>query len=229
MRYETIDDTSHIWCDEGESEREVLRAITNATFETAATGGMGLLHYDKSTILPDELLDQMIRIDDDHVLHLDYVQGRAVKTILDRVEPGHFALDNWLFERDRGKPDTMLDRAKEILGGSNVTGQGSTGSTYQGESLDIVAKSHFQVERNPGEDDWSFRQRIFVDHYDTNSEEALCFILGGTFGDFDEMDAMLVTINAATFGTVYGRRRFATGFADDPLVMRRDRQHSSAR
>jgi hypothetical protein len=222
MRYETTEGTTHIWCDEGESERDVLRAIANATFETAAAVGMGLMHYNPDTVLPEEYLERVVNLDGDRVLSMEYVEGRQVKTSIDRVEPGHFTLQNYSFERDRGAPDTMLNRAIEILGGAEATGHQSTMQMFEGENLDQRAKARYGIERNAGETDWEFRKRIFLDFFDQD-QDALTFCLGGTIGDLDDMDGMLVVINADTFGTRHGRQRFVDGFAADPLVMRKER------
>lgn len=220
MRYETIDGITNIWCADGESELDVLRAIANAAFETAGAVGMGVIQFDPNTILPVEFLEKIITLDDDEVLYMDYVQGRQVKTTLTRVEPGRFVLDNYNFERDRGAPDVMLNRAMEILAGADVTSKQLTANLFEGETLDRRANERYSIVRNPGESDWELRQRIFLESYDDDPDGTLSFVLGGTIGDYDELDMMLVLINANTFGTVHGRRRFCTGFAADPLVMR---------
>lgn len=222
MYYDTTEGTTHIWCDEGESERDVLHAIANATFETAAAVGMGLFHYNPDTILPDEYLDRIINLDADRVLDMEYVEGRQVKTYLDRVEPGHFTLQNYSFERDRGTPDTMLNRAIEILGGAKMTGQQPTMQMFEGENLDRRVKERYGIERKAGETDWEFRKRVFLDFYDED-QDALTFCLGGTIGDLDYMDSMLIIINAENFGTRPGRQCFVDGFAGDPMVMRKER------
>ncbi len=222
MRYETTEGTTHIWCDEGESERDVLRAIANATFETAAAVGMGLVHYNPDTVLPEEFLDNVVNLNSNRVLNMEYVEGRQVKTFIDRVEPGHFTLENYSFERDRGAPDTMLNRAAEILGGATTTGHQSTMHMFEGENLDRRVLERYRTERQPGESDWEFRKRVFMDFYETD-QDALTFCFGGTIGDLDDLDAMLIMINADTFGTRHGRQRFVDGFAADPLVMRKER------
>ena len=223
MHFETINGSTHIWCDEGESERDVLRAIASATFETAAAVGLGLLHYNPNTVLPDEFLDRAVNLDADWVLELDYVEGRQVKTYLERFEPGHFNLQDYVFERDRGAPDTMLNRAIEILGGAKATGHQSTMHMFEGDNLDRRLKERYGIERNSGETDWEFRKRVFLDFYDEDPDGALTFCLGGTIGDLDDLDGMLVVINAGTFGSRHGRQQFIDGFAADPLVMRKER------
>ena len=224
MRYETIEGTTHIWCDEGESEQDVLRAIANATFETAGAIGLGLLHFNGETTLPEDFLDQAIDLTGSLALNLDYVQGRQVKTCINRVGDGdgHFTLANRLFERDRGAPDTMLTRAQAILAGAEVTGTQSTMHMFEGNSLDVRVQERYRIDRLPGETDWELRQRVFLDFYEED-QGALEYLLGGTIGDFDDVDMLLMVLNAESFNSRHGRQRFIDGFAGDPLEDRKQR------
>jgi len=225
MRYEYEQEQTHIYCGKLESERKVLRAIAKATFETVAAIRMGLLQYDSGTVMSDEQADSFIDLkNDDRVLSMDYVQGRQVKTFIARAGKKHFVLHNWSFERDRGKPQAMLDRAKELLGGLlggvEATGQASTMDMFKGENLDLRLKQ-FGLERLPGESDWNFRKRIFPDLYeDVDHEEAVMVLFGATIADLTELDALLMMTLTMEDTSRSGLIKFAEGFATDPIEMR---------
>jgi hypothetical protein len=227
MHFKNEEDGTHVYCDEGESEQDVLRAIAIASFSSAPSVGMGLLHFNKGSQLTPEQADRFIDNDTHYVLCMEYVEGRGVKTYLTRIEPGHFLCVDHIFERDRGPVSKMLEDAQALLGGNEPAELNSTMYLYEGEALDRRATEYFykandECKRKPGESDWDYRKRIFVDHHDLAPEEALYFIMGGTLADFDEMEMMLVLINADSFGSRSGRKRFADSLAGDPLKHRRN-------
>ncbi len=227
MHFKKEDDGTHVYCDEGESEQEVLRAIAIASFSSAPSGGMGLLHFNKDTQMTPEQADHFIGNDSHYVLYMEYVEGRGVQTRLTRIEPGHFLSVDHLYERDRGPISKMLEQAQALIDGVVPNDLNSTMYLYEGEALDRRAPEYFYqaddaYKRKPGESDWDYRKRIFVDHYDLAPDEALCFIMGGTLADFVEMEMMLVEINSLFFSSRSGRQRFADGFAGDPLKHRRN-------
>ena len=227
MHFNKESDGTHIYCDEDESEQDVLRAIAIASFSSAASGGMGLLHFNKGTQMTPEQADRFIGNDSHYVLYMEYVEGRGVQTRLTRIEPGHFLSVDHLYERDRGPINKMLEAAQALLSGQEPAEINSTMYLYEGEALDLRAPEYFYegddgAKRRDGETDWEYRKRIFVEFHDLAPDEALCFILGGTLADFDEMEMMLVLINAESFGSRAGRQRFADGFAGDPLEHRRN-------
>lgn len=227
MHFQKEPDGTHIFCDEGESEQDVLRAIAIASFSSAASGGMGLLHFNKGTQLTPEQADRFIGNDSHYVLYMEYVEGRGVQTRLTKIEPGHFLSVDHLFERDRGPISKMLEAAQALLSGQEPAEMNSTMYLYEGEALDMRSPEYFygagdDAKRHDGESDWDYRKRIFVDHYDLAPDEALCFIMGGTLADFVEMEMMLVEINSLFFSSRSGRQRFADGFAGDPLEHRRN-------
>lgn len=227
MHFKKEDDGTHVYCDEGESEQDVLRAIAIASFSSAPSGGMGLLHFNKGTQLTPEQADRFIDNDTHYVLYMEYVEGRGVQTRLTRIEPGHFLSVDHLFERDRGPVSKMLEDAQALLGGNVPAELNSTMYLYEGEALDRRASEYFYqaddaYKRKPGESDWDYRKRIFVDHHDLAPEEAMCFIMGGILADLDWMEMTLVEFNALWFSSRSGRQRFANGFAGDPLEHRRN-------
>ena len=118
MRYEKQDDTTHIFMEEGETELQVLQAIALASFELAQPVGMGIMHFKPGNKMTPENAGKYINLNPDNkgdALRMDYVEGRQCKTYIKRVESGHFKLSNNSYERDRGAPDEMLDRADEII------------------------------------------------------------------------------------------------------------------
>lgn len=98
----------HIYLDNSEDERNVLRAIAKASFETARPAGMGFLHFNAATSLTDEIVDRLIS---PNGVQMDYVEGRQCKTFIRKVDVGHFTMNAYLYERDRGNVDAMLESA----------------------------------------------------------------------------------------------------------------------
>ncbi|TSA56818.1 hypothetical protein D4R42_02815 [bacterium] len=134
MRYEKIEGITHIYIEEGETEQQILRVIVKASFELACAVGLGWLHFNGNQEMTDELADQFISLpsdDGDTVVQMDYVQGRQCKTYIKKVGDNHFILRNRSYERDRGTPEPMLDRAEEILGGKKSTDLASTNQRKQ--------------------------------------------------------------------------------------------------
>jgi hypothetical protein len=117
--FKTCKETTHIYIEEEETERQVLRAIVRASFNLAKPVGMGWLHYKSETAMTDEDADQYIslppRDSRDEVICMDYVQGRQCKTYINKVSDGHFLLSNQVYECNRGTPDIMLAQAEKLL------------------------------------------------------------------------------------------------------------------
>lgn len=228
MRHEKINGTTHIYVEKGETEQQVLRAIVKASFELARSAGMGWMHFNDSQKMTDEIVDQCITLkpryeSDKTVISMDYMQGRQCKTYVSRVEDGHFTLGNNSYERDRGVPDPMLDRAKEIIVGKQNTGLTSTSHMYKGESLTLRLKEYGFTRQN-GESDWNFRKRVFPELFKKDSDRAMEFLQGGSAAEWDEMDKMLYIILNAGDSDRNALMKFANGFAGDPLEMREKRK-----
>lgn len=117
MRYKTEDCVTRIYVESGEQETDVLTAIAKASFELAVPVGAGILHFQHDYELSDDDTSQILQAAAkmDQCLAMDYVQGRQCKTYLRKNDDGVICLSNNTYERDRGKPDAMLDRAIEIL------------------------------------------------------------------------------------------------------------------
>lgn len=232
MRHEKQNGTAHIFVENGETEQQVLRAIVKASFELARPAGMSWLHFNDSQQMTDEIADQCITLepryeDDNTVIDMDYVQGRQCKTYISRVEPGHFTLGNNSYERDRGVPDPMLDRAKEIISGKQSAGLASTSHMYKGESLTLRFKKYGFTRQN-GESDWNFRKRVFPDLFKMDGDRAMEFLQGASAAEWDEMDKMLSYLILVSESKGKPDRnalvKFAKGFAADPLEMRERRK-----
>ena len=230
MRYEKQNGTTHIYTENDETEQQVLRAIVKASFELARPDGMGWMHFKDSQQMTDEIADQYITpepryVDDTSVINMDYVQGRQCKTYVSRVEQGHFTLANQSYERDRGVPDPMLDRAKEFIAGKQSVGPASTNHMYRGESLTLRLKEYGFTRQN-GESDWNFRQRVFPDLFKMDGDRAMEFLQGGSAAEWDEMDKMLYLLLINDRNGKPDRNalvKFAKDFAADPLEMRQKR------
>jgi len=224
MWYEKVEENHHIHIEEGETEQQVLRAIVKASFELARPAGLGWMNFKKDTEISDEMADRCISLPPGFgglMIDMDYVQGRQCKTFIKKVADGHFQLSNHSYECDRGAPEPMLDRAKEILNGASPIKITSTVYVYQGASLDARLKE-YGFTRKEEESDWDFRKRIFPDLYEIDKDRALEFLMGASTAEWDEMDKMLVMAFAMeNRSDRQSLIKFARGFADDPIRMRK--------
>ena len=91
--------------------RDVLLAVARASYELAYPVGRGILQPYET---PVSELDFSKMLEKDG-LYMDYVCGRQCKTVVRIDENGRLILDAWLFERDRGSVESMLDVAKKDL------------------------------------------------------------------------------------------------------------------
>ena len=243
MRQEKIGEITHIYVEKGETEQLVLRAIVKASFELARPAGMGWMHFKSNQQMTDEEVDQFITLtprsaDDKSVVDMDYVQGRQCKTYISRVEEGHFTLANRSYERDRGTPDTMLNRAKEIVGTSlgNVFMQAKndidtefppTTHIYKGENLTLRLKEYGFTRQN-GESDWNFRKRIFPEMFKVDTNRAMEFLMGCSAAEWDGMNRLLY-LTFISMGELDNKKlvKFANGFHKDPLEIKEDQRRSA--
>lgn len=218
MRYETINGTTHIYVEKGETDQEVLRAIVKASFELARPAGLGWIHFNDEQGMTDEMADEFVDLSRDVVVSMDYVQGRQCKTVIFKEKKDHFTLNNNCFERDRGLPDTMLDRAKALLTGEETAAPTSE-NMYKGENLTLRLKE-YGYSRNQGESDWDFRKRVFPDLYQQDPDRALEFLMGSSAADWNDMEKILV-LALASKGVPSHQElvKFAEGFTADPLEM----------
>lgn len=223
MRYEKIDRTTHIYVEGGETEQQVLRSIVKASFELARPAGLGWLHFRDNQPMTDEDADHCINLPPDHggmVIEMDYVQGRQCKTYIQKIDEGHFTLFNNSYERDRGTPEPMLDRANEIISGKDNIGVASTNYMYKGESLTLRLKE-YGYTRKDGESDWDFRRRIFPDFYEQNAHSALEFLMGGSAAEWNEIDKVLCLLLVRKGKPNHHELvKFAKGFSIDPQTNR---------
>lgn len=224
MRFTRNNGGIFIFCENEETEQDVLRAIVKASFETAISFRMGLLHYNPDTILTDNDADGWIDLTQAHVLNLDYIEGRQVKTRIDRNEEGQLVLYEELYRMGRGAtPDVMLTRAQELLAGAEPKGHCDSYSfLFQGENLDLFLVE-MGMKRKTGESDWDFRKRIFPDMWAQDRDHAIMVLFGGfPLTDFNEGDHFLVLMLAGGPLSRTGLTDFAEGFAADPQLMRED-------
>ncbi len=232
MDYKKVDGVTHIYVGDGETERQVLRAIAKASFDLARPAGLGWLHFnDKEVVMLNEA-EMFISLPprySDIVVDMDYVQGRQCKTVIHKKGDGHFTLSNHLFERDRGTPEPMLEKAKKILVGKKSVGKksvglASTSHMYKGESLTLRLKE-YSFFRGSGENDWDFRKRVFPDMYQIDADRAMEFLVGSSAAEWEEMDKLLYLALASKGKPSHEELiRFAKGFAADPLQVRGQRE-----
>lgn len=227
MKHEKVNGVSHVYVENGEQEEQVLRAIVKASFQLARPVGMGWMNFKEEQSMTDADADGFIfkpLACDETVVKMDYVGGRQCKTYLRKVEDGHFTLFNGAYERDRGLPDQMFERAKEILGSKAEKAPVSSNYMYKGESLTLCLKE-YGYNRLPGESDWEFRQRIFPDFYLKSPDRALEFLMGASATEWGELERFLSLAFMAEGTKDPGRLEwFARGFAADPVIMREQRQ-----
>lgn len=170
MDVERKGDSHQIRLGEGENQEDVLRAIAVASFELARPAGRGRLHFDGGSTLRPEEADRYIRkVEKGLSLDMDYVEGRQVKTFVHTEGDGSLVFDSWLFEGDRGNPDPVFQRAKEILQSQHPSAAlpaelTTTQNQFREDSLTSRLKE-LGYERNPNETDEQFRGRIFPSLY----------------------------------------------------------------
>ena len=224
------DGARYIQVEDGEDARDVLRAIVIASFETASPIELGQLHFNSDQEMTPENADSFISLPPEYgnvVVNMDYVQGRMCKTTITQESEKLFTLDiNW-YERDRGVPEPMLDRAARILvlNSRDIPLDSSSVSkvktrSYKGENLELRLKE-CGFERGDGENDWGFRKRIFPDLYLKNPEMAMNFLFGANTSEWGEFDNFLYLAFLMENDTSYKNlKKFAEGFAADPMEMR---------
>lgn len=222
--YENIDGTTHIHVPKGSSDRDVLQAIVKASFHLARAAGLGRLHFDENQGMTDEDAAQFVNLSesrDNYVVGMDYIQGRQCKTYIFQEAPGHYTLDNGIFERDRGSLEPMLEFAKQLLAGNLPVGMADTSYVYIGENLD-KRLAEWGFTRINGETDWAFRKRVFPDLHEKDSGCAYEFLLGKSVAEWHEVEKVLVLgLGLESKGSPSRSEliKFAEGFASDPLEM----------
>ena len=184
------DNTYIIRPTEGEDLRSLLQAIAVASFEQSRPVSMGWYQFDAGTVITPEQADRFIQERDGKLaLHMDYVEGRQVKTIIEQDDEGNLSFDAWLYEKDRGNPEPMFIRAEEILKGRSRISMPpeivSTKNQFIGESLDLRVKK-YGFKRLPGESDIDFRKRLFPELHKIDRTRAFEFIWGQYAPEWDE-------------------------------------------
>ena len=225
MKFEKRDDGAHIYVQNNEGEFEVLRAIVQASFDSAVPVGMGFLNFDASHKLNRNDAEKMINKTDWNkpdtiVVSMDYVGGRQCKTVISRVEKNHFRIGTRLFERDRGNIEVMLALVNPLIEKDRKPGEKVDSSlTFVGESLDKKLQE-YGFKRNQNEDDWSFRKRIFPDLFAKCSGDprAIEFLYGKVVSQWNDMESMLA-MTAMMEPDHYHLKKFADGFGGDPMKM----------
>lgn len=226
MRFEKNDDGTHIHIENKEGEFEVLRAIVQASFDSAIAVGMGIMNYDKNHKLNRSDAGKFINKNQwdtpgSSVVDMDYVGGRQCKTFIKRISKNHFVIATRSFERDRGDITPMLNLANEIIAKESKPGdEVDSSSMFIGESLD-KRLAEYGFKRNAGEDDWTFRKRIFPELQlkCPGDPRAIEFLYGKAMDQLSTMEAMLALTVSMEKQTFYSLKKFADGFAADPLKM----------
>jgi len=221
MRFERHEDRIIITPDQGETQEQVLRAIAKAAFEDSFAVGMGVMHYDPDHVLTDEQADRFMQDSETAALNMRYVQGRQVKISVYAAEDDQLVIYLAEYERDhRATPDSMLNRAQEILAGDEPKGHIPYGYRFKGRNLDLFLVE-LGFERKPGESDWNFRKRIFPELWQQSRDNALMVLFGGyPLTDFNEIDQLLAMDLMMRNPGPAELAKFADGFAGDPLAHR---------
>lgn len=99
---------------------------------------------------------------------------------------------------------------------------------YKGEELDRKLKE-FNLTRNPDEDDWSFRRRVFLTLFRKDHELAFVFLMGGPRSEWNKIDALFYSFiahalfNDPKFQSGEAIERVVDRIPNDPLVARERR------
>ena len=221
MHYETIEGTTHIYVDEGEDRAAVLRALVLASFNMARPFGLSRVGFATDFRLTDDHVGLFIEDTGDpnsgsRVVRMEYIDGRQCATRIFSQGEGHFTLQNTVFEPDRGEPDPMLDYAKKLLAGVEVSDFPLTTHMFKGRSLELRLRE-WGIERQDGEDDWALRGRAFLAIFKQRPAFAFELVMGMCQSEMDEMDQILFTILMTdTAHTPAGLQRFVRQYGEDP-------------
>lgn len=195
MDVERKGESHQIRLGEGENQKDVLRAIAVASFELARPAGLGRRHFDGGSTLRPEQTDRYIREKEKGLsLDMDYVEGRQVKTFIHTEGDGSLVFDSWLFERDRGNPDPVFKRAKEILQSEHPSAAlpaelTTTQNQFREDSLTSRLKE-LGYDRNPRETDEQFRGRIFPSLYRRDVLLAGEYVFGKHEAEWDDSERL---------------------------------------
>lgn len=195
MDVERKGESHQIRLGEGENQKDILRAIAVASFELARPAGSGRLHFDGgSTLRPEEADRYIIKERAGPSLAMDYVEGRQVKTYIYTQDDGSLVFNSWLFERDRGNPDPVFKRAKEILQSEYPSAALpadliTTQNQFKDDSLTKRLKE-LGYERNPSETDEQLRGRIFPSLYRKDVLLAGEYVFGKHEAEWDDSERL---------------------------------------
>ena len=191
MDVERKGESHQIRLGEGENQKDVLRAIAVASFELARPAGLGRLHFNGgSTLRPEEADVYIMEEKEGLALAMDYVEGRQVKTYVHTQDDGNLVFHSRTFERDRGNPDPVFQRAKEILQNKHPsaalpTELTTTQNQFKDDSL-TKRLQELEYERNLGETDEQFRGRIFPSLYRRDVLLAGEYVFGKHEAEWDD-------------------------------------------
>jgi len=224
VRYEKIAGKYRVFCD-SKGQRDILRALVTAIFELSPfRGSLG-------ASLTAEQADDFIHLErESHrievrgpteayplpIADMDYVGDRVCKATLFKYSDGsftvHLARTRW--SQDREVLEILL-RGEQIISCTN---------TYEGSLLDSIVQ-RYGHSRCSGESDWEFRKRVFPALYPISPERALELLLGSRARYWHASDRVMAEHLFFQLKSPQSEqlRRFAEGFADDPLVIRNGR------
>ncbi|UCG50006.1 MAG: hypothetical protein JSU94_09510 [Phycisphaerales bacterium] len=93
---------------------KILETMARVSYESAKPPGStfsGLLDKESKEID----FSEFVNLKSSEVLDLDYVGERQCKTKVRRTDDGKYIFDAWLYEINRGKPETLLKQVKSTL------------------------------------------------------------------------------------------------------------------
>ena len=208
---------------EEENQRDVLRAIAVASFELARPAGMGRLRFDGGSTLRPEEADRYIRQEEKGLaLSMDYVEGRQVKTYVRTENDGNLAFDTLLFERDRGNPEPVFERAKEILQSEHPSSALPTELTttmdqFKGDSLTLRLKE-LDYPRVPEESDEQFRRRVFPTLFRKDAILAGEYAFGKHEPEWNDSERLIFTMLLMQRPTDQSLQKFAADLIKEDRV-----------
>jgi len=192
---------------------KLLVAMAKASFALAFPGGLEAREFKIDDELSEAEISERLH---DSMLELGYEKGRTCNTTL-TIKGGdvHMRLDEGM----RGHHLPIIEWGKAIFYG-RVPDKRLFHEALKRLSLNrIMADQGY--EREHGEDDWSFRKRYFVRSFDRDPNFALCVLLGAPPQAWTVDDQFLVMAQRE-YGTPESRKRYADGFAGDPMVLREE-------
>ncbi|PIV90696.1 hypothetical protein COW46_00945 [Candidatus Gracilibacteria bacterium CG17_big_fil_post_rev_8_21_14_2_50_48_13] len=214
MKIEKRDGDYLITPDDTEDPKRVLAAIARASIEYAGPRGMSHLSNQDFSLSWSEA-ERFVQLDDftEPALYLDYAGPGLCKTKIMQREPNTFTMYGYMFERDRGNPIPMFERAQELLDDEKKPSMVDPRRMQRGEGLDMLLSS-YDLVRKEKESDWEFLKRVFPALFKYEPELSFQILMGMNPKNWTEANKALVLFLAMSEGNV---SEWINGFPGDPI------------